>query len=242
MISPPEGIRKGKDEGKMKKQVVDERIRNASNALLAKFYWVMLVLQAMVLAVKLLFVPEWICWALDAVILAAGLGVMAVLRSLRGLWGRKDEALREMDNSVLSTAYGTMLWVVLIGSMLLIFGNTENALWYGPSLLPLLITSCIYTVLVMKRGLILWGGEARKGNAKKRLRRSVPVGALFYGAVMGAQNCFRNGEFQPMGLVKVFLMALAWGLMFYGLMVLVINRGEKAANKTVEEQEADAEE
>ena len=36
-------------------------------------------------------------------------------------------------------------------------------------------------------------------------------------------------------------MAAAWGLLFYGLMVLVINRGEKAANKAVEAVEAEAE-
>jgi len=37
-------------------------------------------------------------------------------------------------------------------------------------------------------------------------------------------------------------MAATWGLLFYGLMVLVINRGEKAANKAVEAVEAKDEE
>lgn len=226
----------------MKKKMVDERIHKASNALLAKFYWVMLALQAVVLAVKLCLEPEVVYWVLDGIIILAGLGVMAVMRSIKGLWGRKDEALKEMDDSVLSTSFGTMLWVTLIGSEIMIFGDAENALWYGATILPLLICCAIYTVLVVKRGLILWGGKQNEGDTKKRLRKSTALGALVYGAIMAAPDCFRYGEFRVEGLIKLVLMAAVWGLLFYGLMVLVINRGEKAADKAVEEVEADAEE
>ena len=226
----------------MKKKMVDERIHKASNALLAKFYWVMLALQAVVLAVKLCLEPEVVYWVLDGIILLAGLGVMAVMRSIKGLWGRKDEALKEMDDSVLSTSFGTMLWVTLIGSEIMIFGDAENALWYGATIPPLLICCAIYTVLVVKRGLILWGGKQNEGDTKKRLRKSTALGALVYGAIMAAPDCFRYGEFRVEGLIKLVLMAAVWGLLFYGLMVLVINRGEKAADKAVEEVEADAEE
>lgn len=226
----------------MKKKMVDERIHKASNALLAKFYWVMLALQAVVLAVKLCLEPEVVYWVLDGIILLAGLGVMAVMRSIKGLWGRKDEALKEMDDSVLSTSFGTMLWVTLIGSEIMIFGDAENALWYGATILPLLICCAIYTVLVVKRGLILWGGKQNEGDTKKRLRKSTALGALVYGAIMAAPDCFRYGEFRVEGLIKLVLMAAVWGLLFYGLMVLVINRGEKAADKAVEEVEANGEE
>ena len=160
------------EDSMMKKKMVDERIRKESNALLAKFYWVMLALQAVVLAVKLCLEPEVVYWVLDALIILAGLGVMIVLRMVKGLWGQKDEALREIDNGVLSTSFGTMLWVTLIGSEILIFGDVENALWYGTTILPLLICCAIYTVLVVKRGLILWGGKQNEGNTKKRLRTS----------------------------------------------------------------------
>ena len=226
----------------MKKKMVDERIHKASNALLAKFYWVMLALQAVVLEVKLCLEPEVVYWVLDGIILLAGLGVMAVMRSIKGLWGRKDEALKEMDDSVLSTSFGTMLWVTLIGSEIMIFGDAENALWYGATILPLLICCAIYTVLVVKRGLILWGGKQNEGDTKKRLRKSTALGALVYGAIMAAPDCFRYGEFRVEGLIKLVLMAAVWGLLFYGLMVLVINRGEKAADKAVEEVEANGEE
>lgn len=226
----------------MKKKMVDERIRKESNALLARFYWVMLALQALVLAVKLCLEPEVVYWVLDGIILLAGLGVMAVMRTVKGLWGQKDEALREIDNGVLSTSFGTMLWVTLIGSEILLFGDGENALWYGVTILPLLICCAIYTVLVMKRGLILWGGKQNEGDAKKRLRKSTALGALAYGAIMAAPDCFRYGEFRVEGLIKLLLMAATWGLLFYGLMVLVINRGEKAANKAVEAVEAKDEE
>lgn len=226
----------------MKKKMIDERIHKASNALLAKFYWVMLTLQAGVLAVKLCLEPEVVYWVLDGIILLAGLGVMAVMRSIKGLWGRKDEALKELDDSVLSTSFGTMLWVTLIGSEIMIFGDAENALWYGATILPLLICCVIYTVLVVKRGLILWGGKQNEGDTKKRLRKSTALGALVYGAIMAAPDCFRYGEFRVEGLIKLVLMAAVWGLLFYGLMVLVINRGEKAADKAVEEVEVNGEE
>lgn len=237
MIPLPEESWLRKECIRMKKKVVDERIRKESNAILAKLYWAMVILQNAVLAVKLCLGAEMILWALDGIIILAGLGVMAVLRSIRGLWCRKDEVLREMDNSVLSTAYGTMLWVALIGSVILAFGDTERIQWYAPTILPLLVTSAVYTVLAVRRGLLLWGGQKNKGNAKGQMRKATAFGALFYGAVMGAPDCFVQGVFHPAGLVKVFAMAAMWGLLFYGLMVLIINRGEKAADKAAEEQE-----
>lgn len=227
----------------MKKKIVDERVQKESNAVLARLYWLALALQAVILAVKLCMGAELLQWALDGIIILSGLGVMAVMRSIKGLWGRKDEALKELDNSVLSTSFGTMLWVALLGSLLLMFGNgEENALWYGSTMLPVLIASGIYTVIAIKRGLLLWGGERNKGSAKPRLRKATTLGALFFGIVMGAPDCFIDGVFQVKGLVKIILMAAMWGLMFYGMMVLAINRGEKSANKTLEEVEADAEE
>lgn len=227
----------------MKKKIVDERVQKESNAVLARLYWLALALQAVVLAVKLCMGAELLQWALDGVVILSGLGVMAVMRSIKGLWCEKDEVLREMDNSVLSTSFGTMLWVALLGSLLLMFGNSEeNAPWYGSTMLPVLIASGVYTVLAIKRGLLLWGGERNKGSAKPRLRKATTLGALLFGIVMGAPDCFIDGVFQLKGLVKIILMAAMWGLMFYGMMVLAINRGEKAADKTMEEVEADAEE
>lgn len=231
-----------KERIRMKKKVVDERIQKESNALLARLYWLALALQVVVLAVKLRLGAELIQWAMDGIIILAGVGVMAVMRSIKGLWGKKDEALREIDNSVMSTSFGTMLWVALLGSLLLMFGNgEENALWYGPTILPVLTASGIYTVLAIKRGLLLWGGERNKGSAKPQLRKATTLGALFFGIVMGAPDCFSGDVFQVNGLVKIILMAVTWGLMFYGMMVLAINRGEKSANQAVEE-EANAEE
>lgn len=223
----------------MKKKIVDERVQKESNAVLARLYWAAMTLQVVVLVVKLCLGAELIQWVLDGIIILLGLGVMIVMRSIRGLWGRMDEALREIDNSVLSTSFGTMLWVALLGSLLLMFGNGKgNALWYGPTILPVLIASGIYTVLAIKRGLLLWGGERNKGSAKPRLRKATTLGALFFGIVMGAPDCFNGGVFQIMGLVKILLMGAMWGLMFYGMMVLAINWGEKAADKAVEEHEA----
>ncbi len=240
MICLSAGSRCGKEEHIVKKKIVDERVQKESNAVLARLYWLALALQVVVLVVKLCLGAELIQWALDAIIILAGLGVMAVMRSIKGLWGRKDEALREMDNSVLSTSFGTMLWVALLGSLLLMFGNgEENALWYGPTILPVMIASGLYTVLAIKRGLLLWGGERNKGSAKPQLRKSTTLGALFFGIVMGAPDCFEGGSFQFMGLVKIILMAAMWGLMFYGMMVLAINWGEKSANQAVKEQESE---
>ena len=41
---------------------------------------------------------------------------------------------------------------------------------------------------------------------------------------------------------EILLMAAAWGLLFYGAMVWLIDRGEKAADKAVKEASIDAEE
>ncbi|MBE5803886.1 MAG: hypothetical protein E7316_05180 [Clostridiales bacterium] len=215
------------------KKMVDERISKESNALLAKLYWVALVLQIAVLIVKLYLQAEMLRWALDVLIILAGLGVMITLRTVRSLWGKKDEVLKEMDNSVLSTSFGAMMWIALLGTFLLTFGDRENSTWYAPSLAPVLIASGVYTVLAIRRGMVLWGGEKNRRDGKKRLGKATVLGALFFGIVMGAEDCFVDGAFRFHGLVKILIMGAGWGGFFYGLMSLVISRGEKAANKAV---------
>lgn len=224
------------------KRMADERLRKETNRLTANVFYVMLALQAAVLAVKLLLGGGLRFCALDLLALAAGAGTAAVLKTLRGLWGSKDEILRELNDEALTWAFMVMFLVLILGELLLSFIDAENMIWCLPTLFVWFIPGSIITVVSMKRGLILWGGREQKCDGMRILRLSSCIGAVVFAVVAGADDCFRDGVFQPLGLVKILLMATVWGLLYYGLTVLMRNRGEKAADAAAAAAEANEEE
>lgn len=220
------------------KKIVDERITKETNALAANAFWLMLILQAGVLAAKLLLGAALRVCILDIAVLAVGFIGMILLRSIKGLWGAKDEALLEIEQAGLAKIFLTMFYMLLVGEFLLVFMDEENILWYMPHVLVWGVPAVYITLQSTRRGLMVWGGKKAETDGKARLLRSTILGAAFFGIVMGGPNCIKDGAFNPAGLIEVIAMGAFWGLLFYWPMRLLVKHSEKAANKAVAEAEA----
>lgn len=215
------------------KKIVDERITRESNALIATAFWMMLILQAGVLAAKLAMGAAVQVCILDMAVLAVGVIGLIVLRTVKGLWGTKDDALREIEQAGLSKIFGTMLWMMLLGELLLVFLDSANMLWYVPFFIVWGIPALYVTIQSIRKGLMLWGSKKAESTGKTRLAKSTALGALFFGIVMGGPDCFVDGGFVPAGLLKVLGMGAMWGILFYLMMLGMLKLGEKKADKAV---------
>lgn len=217
----------------MMKKIADERITRESNALISVAFWMMLFLQAGVLAAKLAMGAAVRVCILDIAVLATGFIGLIVLRTVKGLWGAKDDALQEIEQAGLSKIFGTMLWMMLLGELLLVFLDGENLRWYVPFFLVWLVPALYVTIQSIRKGLMLWGSKKAEATGKSRLAKSTALGALFFGIVMGAPDCFVDGAFQISGLWKVLGMGATWGILFYLMMLGMLKLGERKADQAV---------
>lgn len=214
----------------------DERIEKRSNTLAAQMLPVMLALQLIVLVVKIALGGLAYC-LLDSIALAVGGVFAAVMLTVKGVWRAEDEALRDIRDRVLSRAFLWMFVVLLVGELVCMLLDPDHILWYAPTLLVWFVPAFIYSSRMLHEGGLTWGGAKAEKKGKATLMRSTALGALFFGVVMGWDKCFVDGKFVPAGLLDVLGMAAGWGVLFYGLMVLVFMLGGKQADKLVEQAE-----
>ncbi|MBQ8202270.1 MAG: hypothetical protein IJZ74_10960 [Clostridia bacterium] len=219
------------------RKIVDERLARETNAMTARMYWLMLALQLSVLIVKLVLGAGLMQCILDLLVLAVGLGGMAILRTAKGLWGAKDEVLREIDDACLTKLFMAMFWLLVFGEFLLAFSDGRNLWWYAPYVLVWGLPAVVITVKSLRQGLLLWGGRQQEKAGKARLLKGTVLGAVFFGVVIGGPSCFKDGSFQPSGLVQVLMMGAVWGTLFYVMFSAMMKRGEKAADQAVAEAE-----
>ncbi|MBR4067161.1 MAG: hypothetical protein IKK08_00880 [Clostridia bacterium] len=219
-------------------QIQDERLARQQNALGAVGYWMVMALQAVALAVKLLLGAGLRVCVLDLAVLAVGAVGMVLVRTRNGLWGQKDEALREIDQAGLAKVFMVQFFLILIGEFLLFFLDDANLIWYLPYL-PVWIIPALYVMIRGYRsGLYTYGTKKAETHSKRQLLWRTALGALFFGIVMGGPDCFRDGAFQLTGLWKVLGMGLCWGVLFYGMMLLFLKLGDKKADQLVAAEDA----
>lgn len=223
-------------------KIADERISRGQNRFAAHGYWLMLGLQAAVLAFKLVLGAPLIACVLDFAVLCIGIGGMVLLRSLKGLWSRGDEVLRQMDEELLAKLFMVLFWLVVVGEFVLFFADGANWRWYVPYIAVWGIAALYVVFRSLRSGLVVWGGKKAEITGKHQLMKRTAVGALLFGIVMGGPDCFREGAFQLSGMWKVLGMAACWGVLFYLGMVLFLKLGEKSADQLVENAEQAAEE
>lgn len=219
-------------------QIQDERLARQQNALGAVGYWMVMALQAVTLAVKLLLGADLRVCVLDLAVLAVGVAGMVLVRTRNGLWGQKDEALREIDQAGLAKVFMVQFFLILIGEFLLFFLDGANLVWYL-FFLPVWIIPALYVMIRGYRsGLYTYGTKKAETHSKRQLLWRTALGALFFGIVMGGPDCFRDGAFQLTGLWKVLGMGLCWGVLFYGMMLLFLKLGDKKADQLVAAEDA----
>jgi hypothetical protein len=200
-----------------------------------------MVLQAVALAVKLLLGAGLRVCVLDLAVLAVGAVGMVLVRTRNGLWGQKDEALRELEQAGLAKVFLAQFFLILFGEFLLFFLDGANGVWYLPCLPGWIIPALYVVIRGYRSGLYTYGTKKAETRSKRQLLWRTAVGALFFGIVMGGPDCFRDGAFRLSGLWKVLGMGLSWGVLFYGMMLLFLKLGDQKADRLAAAEEAEPE-
>lgn len=184
------------------KQLKDERITRATNKITAKMFWVISPLMLVLLVGKLIVRVEWQMMILEVVSFLIS-GLYVVIQKLRMgtmLVGKKDAALKEIDEAIYSKAFMIDFWIVITGELVLMLMGLDMAVlsWYFA---VWMIPALIITVYSIRHGLLIWGGKQRRTDVSKDFAKRVVVGALAFGLFMGWPMLFREGQFRPGGIL-----------------------------------------
>lgn len=226
------------------KQVTDERILKESNRLSAKLYYAMVILSVLSLVVKLICRVPWFLMGVEVAALAVS-GIYVLIRQGKNgilFLKDKDETLKTIQEEILAKAMSIMLGVMLLGELIFVFVAEEYLAWTLSYLAIWFVPALVYTIVAIKKGLFIWGGKKRETEGKKNFKLRVLIGASFFGVFMGFPMLFRDGVFQPVGILWIIGMAAMWGIPFYLVMTAMMKVSEKAADKQVKEVEANCEE
>jgi len=220
------------------KKLKDERITRETNKITSKMFWVISALLAVLLIGKLTVGVEWHQMLLEILCFVVSGGYVLVEKLRKGAMkiGTKDSVMREIKEAIYGKAFMITFYIMIFGELvLMLLGEDVKILaWY---LAVWFIPALVVSVYSIRHGLLLWGGQKRQAAGNKDLAKRVVVGALVYGLIMGAPMLFRDGQFQPSGILWILGMAAGWGIPFYFIFRLLINKGEKRANQQVSEVE-----
>lgn len=241
-----------------KKGKQDERIVKESNRLAGKMFYLMSVLLLISLVVKCTLELPFYVYALEIIILAAGV-VCFLLQEIRmGILfvKKKDEVLSELHSKATTTALMTEFWILVMGEGILVILCTYISelepyfWWFASYLLILFPVSLIVLIFSIKKGWFV-RVESReeksdKKSEKKHVIARLSASALMYGILMevffGFGHVYYNGAFHAEGLLWIFGMAAAWGVMFYFGSRVMIKISEKKADQRLKEAEIETDE
>lgn len=229
---------------KKNKQVPDERILKETNRLGAKMYVAMSILSLLFLIVKFLYRLPWFMFVVEAAaLLICGLYLVIREKKMGILFLKdKDDALKSLQEEIWAKAGSIMMNIVLTGALILLFLAEDYLNWIVLYCVIWFIPALVYTVLVIKRGLFIWGGKKREKDGKKNFKVRVIIGSAFYGLIVGFPMLFDNGIFQPTGILWIVGLGAFWGILFYFAMIGMMKMSEKKADKELKETESGNEE
>ena len=232
---------------KRKQKVVDERIEKESNKLSARMYVLMLVLTNACLIFKITKGLPFYLYALEIIIELTMILYFLVKESQMGIlfMNKRDEATQTLHESVLAKAFNIAFNIVVEGEFLLMFGlliwAREYYNWMCSYLVIWVPAALIISVASIKRGWLVWGSKKKEQEGTKAFGKRVVIGSLAYGVIMGVFMMLSHG-FSVKYLVMIPIMAAMWGISFYFIMLFLVKRAEKQADKKLEEVEHGCEE
>lgn len=219
------------------KRIKDERLIKESNKLNAKMFYLISVLLLIVVTIQAVNKLPIQVYGLGLLSFVISSGYVIIQKARKGLFflKEKDEVLESINQSILATGFTIDFWILIIGEFLLMFLNLEYTWWYVIYLLTVMIPSLIITIFSIKNGWLIWGGQKRQEVGKKELRKGVVIGALFFGIVMSFPELYHDGTFHAEGILWLLGMAIMWGVPFYFIFSLLVDAGEKKADKQIKE-------
>lgn len=233
------------------KRKTDERIEKESNMLTAKMFWVITPLLVISLIVKLVCALPWYLYALEILLLAVG-GVYVLVQELRNgilFAGRRDAALAEIHNRILTTGFLIDFYGMVVGEFILmavLVFVVKSYFWWSLSyLLIWFVPAAVIAVSSVKKGWMVWGSQKNEQVGKKKLAGGTVIGALFYGIVMEAfnrfQHIYHDGAFHWAGLLWILIPGAVFGIFMYLYLTWMMKRAEKKADAILEATTAEQE-
>ncbi len=227
---------------KKKKQPVDERILKESNKLYAKMFYVIQLLNLIVLLVKLVCGVPIYLYVLELMCLVVGTLIVVIDEQRKGILfvKEKDEVLQTLHEETLTKAFSVNSWIIIMGELILmlalLFFAAEYFLWVLSYFVIWMPPALMVTIASMKKGWLIWGTKKREVTGKKEFIKRLIIGSAFFGLFMAFPSIFRGGSFHPSGLLFALGMGASWGIMFYLLFMGAMKIAEKNADKNVEKQ------
>lgn len=225
------------------KNIPDERIKQESNQLCAKMFFVITLLTAVSLLVKLVCEVPFYVYVLEILALVASVSYVLISEMHKGILfvRKKDEGLKTLHEGVLTNAMYVSFWILIIGELLFFFFAGKYMLCVVSYFAIWLVPSLIITIISIKKGWMIWGTKKREVEGKKELKKRVVIGALAYGVIVGFPFVYKNGAFHAEGILWMMGLAAVWGVLFYILFAGFMKVAENRANKIVKEQENEVE-
>ena len=218
----------------------DERIIKESNKILAPLYVLVLTLTCIVAVTKYLFLTQEISYyILEIIGIITSIGYLFVRSILKGIpiFYSEDECIKELQNTYRAHSFSLCIWIYLFGGFILLFIQGQEVEIVGLYIFIWFIPSAIITIKGIKRGLFVWGSKNREKKGIVSFKKNVLLGSLFFGIIMGWSHLWKDGSFQPMGIVVIIGSAVSWGIPFYFIMKLMMSKSEKNSNKELEKAE-----
>lgn len=223
----------------MSLEAKDERIMKVNNRIAAPLYALILVMTFLVAIIKLLFITQDIVdFILEIVAVFGSIGYVCIrLAAIQvPLFTKSDEIISEIQNRYRAHGFYICFATFVFGEFILMF-VFDKVLITALYILVWSVPSIIYTVLVIKKGVFILGSKRTEKSSMSSFKKRVVIGSGFFGIVCGWSFLFKDGSFQPMGLLAVAGMAVGWGIPFYFIMKAMIKKSESIADKKVKEAE-----
>lgn len=220
------------------KRKTDERIEKESNALTAKMFWVITPLLLVSLAVKLICRVPWYVFALEILCLVAS-GVYVLVQELRkGILfvGKKDVALTEIHNGILTKAFMVDLWLLVLGEFIYVYAVEEYLWWVVSYLAVWMIPGLVITIVSIKKGWMVWGGKKQEESGKKRLIKTMIVVGPLYGLITNFKMLYHDGAFHAEGILWILGDAAMFGVIMYLFFVIAAKASGKKADERLEQE------
>ncbi|MCC5424158.1 DUF6773 family protein [Clostridium botulinum] len=225
----------------MYKKLKDERIVKEANKVIAPMYVLILVLTCIGAIIKYIFFNQEISnYILELVATIGAMGYLIFISIINHIpiFSSEDQCIRELQNKYRTYSFNICFWVYVFGEfILLLIQGEEFYKIVGFYFLIWFIPSIIITRKLIKKGLFVWGSKKREKNGMKSFRKHCILGSLFYGIFMKWDSVWKDGTFNPKGILYILGMAVFWGMPFYFIMKLLISNSEKNSDKELEEAE-----
>ncbi|KEI90853.1 DUF6773 family protein [Clostridium botulinum] len=225
----------------MYKKLKDERIVKKTNKVIAPMYVLILALTCIAAIIKYIFFTQEISnYILELVATIGAMGYLIFISIINHIpiFSSKDQCIRELQNKYRTHSFNICFWVYIVGEfILLLIQGEEFYKIIGFYLLIWFIPSIIITRKLIKKGLFVWGSKKREKNGIKSFRKRCILGSLFYGIFMKWDSVWKDGIFNPKGILYILGMAAFWGIPFYFIMKLFMDNSEKNSDRELEKAE-----